>query len=63
MLQSLASNVRDNHYRLFAQEGMMHVISANLHLQDTDPFRLFDQLLAQPGVDNLDASHAFLPWV
>ncbi len=59
MLQSLANNVRDNHYRLFAQEGMMHVISANLHLQDTDPFRLFDQLLAQPGVDNLDASHAF----
>ncbi len=48
MLQSLANNVRDNHYRLFAQEGMMHVISANLHLQDTDPFRLFDQLLAQP---------------
>ncbi len=59
MLESLARNVRDSHYRLFAQQGSLHLISANLHLQDTDPFRLFDQLLAQPHVDNVDASHAF----
>ena len=33
-------------------------MSAGLHLTDSDPFRLFEKLLAT-GPKNLDAAHAF----
>lgn len=58
VLERLAAEIRDHNYRLFADGGELHVVTAGLHLADTDPFRLFDSLLAtQPK--NLDASHAF----
>ena len=37
--------VRMNNYRLFAESDMLHMISAGMHLTDSDPFRLFEQLL------------------
>jgi len=58
LLDRLALELKDHNYRLFAEQGQLHLVAANLHLQDTDPFRLFAQLLAtQPT--NLDAGHAF----
>jgi dihydropteroate synthase len=56
---ALAAEVRDNNYRLFAQADRLHLVSAGLHLQDRDPFRLFDSLLAMPQSRNVDVSHAF----
>ncbi len=57
-LARLAAEIKDNNYRIFAEDGRVHLIAAGLHLADTDPFLLFEQLLAgQPR--NLDASHAF----
>ena len=57
-LQQLAEQIKDTNYRLFAEDGQLHLIAAGLHLRDRDPFLLFEQLLAaQPK--NLDASHAF----
>ncbi|MCO6456664.1 MAG: dihydropteroate synthase [Pirellulaceae bacterium] len=57
-LEQLAADLKDSNYRLFAEQGRLHLVSAGLHLEDDDPFRLFDQLQAcEPG--NLDASHAF----
>jgi hypothetical protein len=59
VLDRLASEVRDNNYRLFAQDEKIHVISAGLHLSDVDPFRLFESLMSQPQSNNIDPGHAF----
>lgn len=57
-LELLAGQLKDNSYRIFAEEGRLHLMSGGLHLEGTDPFLLLDQLLARrPG--HLDASHAF----
>jgi dihydropteroate synthase-like protein len=57
-LDDLARTVRDHNYRIFAEDGQLHLIAANLHLQDSDPFVLFQRLQATRP-KNIDASHAF----
>ena len=57
--EELATQIRDNNYRLFAEQGQLHLVSANVCLSDADPFRLFDSLLALPQAENVDQSHAF----
>lgn len=57
-LDQLAAEIRDHNYRLFADDGQLHVVSAGLHLHDNDPFALFEKLLATHPA-NVDASHAF----
>ncbi len=57
-LQAFASQIKDRNYRLFAEDGTLHLIGGGHHLTDTDPFRLMDQLQRQ-SPKNLDASHAF----
>lgn len=62
-LAQLATEIRDNNYRIFAAEGEVHLVSRDLHLHHADPFTLMDQL-RRSGPDgglpkNLDASHAF----
>lgn len=62
-LDQLAASIKDNNYRLFAEGGLIHLISAHLHLSDADPFVVFDKLRSSgPAGDppkNLDPSHAF----
>lgn len=57
-LDRLAEQVRDHNYRVFAEAGKLHLISANLHLVGEDPFDLFAQLEAT-GAKNLDPGHSF----
>ncbi|HEV2973198.1 MAG TPA: DUF6513 domain-containing protein [Pirellulales bacterium] len=57
-LERLAAEIKDNNYRVFAEDGAVHLISAGLHLADADPFAVFEQLLAREP-RNLDLSHAF----
>ncbi len=59
MFDELASTIRDSNYRIFAQNDQLHLISARLHLMDSDPFRLFDRLMETPNASNVDPSHAF----
>jgi dihydropteroate synthase len=59
----LAAQLKDHNYRLFAQQNEIHLVAAGLHLADTDPFRLFEQLM-QPTTGratptNLSPAHAF----
>ncbi len=54
----LADQIKDNNFRLFAQRDLMHLVSSKLHLSDSDPFHLFEQLLATDP-KNIDAAHAF----
>ncbi|MCA9139585.1 MAG: dihydropteroate synthase [Planctomycetales bacterium] len=58
-LETLAGAIKDNNYRLFAQDGRIHLVSRGLHLDDDDPFRLFENLLSAPISENVDRSHAF----
>ena len=58
VLAQLAAEIKDHNYRIFAERGELHLVSAQQHLQGTDPFEIFARLLStQPA--NLDASHAF----
>ena len=62
-LATLAAQVRDNNYRVYATDGEVHLVSAGLHLHDADPFVVLEQLRGA-GADgglpkNLDAGHAF----
>lgn len=66
-LKRLAEQIRDNNFRLFAEAGELHLISAGLHLSERDPFLLFERLM-NPGFGkddthqtpaNVDPSHAF----
>ena len=57
-LRQLAEQIRDTNYRVFAEDGQLHLIGAGWHLHDPDPFVLFEQLL-QRQPRNLDPTHAF----
>jgi dihydropteroate synthase-like protein len=57
-LNRLAAEIKDNNYRVFAEEGRVHLVSADLHIEEEDPFLLFEQLLARKPT-NIDAGHAF----
>src|SRR5690606_10220543 len=58
VLDELAGQLRDNNYRIFAQDGQIHLISAGLHLREEDPFLLFEQLMQRPQAQTVDAAHA-----
>ena len=62
-LEQLAAEIKDNNYRIFSDGEFLHVVTAGLHLKETDPFLLFDQL-QRAGPEggppkNLDPGHAF----
>lgn len=57
-LNRLAAQIRDHNYRLFAEQDAIHLLSSDLHLQDSDPFVLFERLLATDP-KNIDPRHAF----
>ena len=60
VLADLAARVTDRNFRLFAEEGRLHVLNNKMHLEGTDPFALFDELQRR---DPVDPSHAFyLGW-
>jgi hypothetical protein len=57
-LSALAQDLKDPNFRIFAEEGRLHVMNGAVHLTETDPYLLFRQLLkAHP--QNVDTSHAF----
>jgi dihydropteroate synthase len=56
-LRELASRVTDRNYRVFAEQGELHVLNGNVYVRGTDPFDLFEKMLAADP--KLDASHAF----
>ncbi|MHC2066447.1 DUF6513 domain-containing protein [Bremerella sp. T1] len=57
-LLRLSDELKDQNYRMFVAQEMLHLISSGLHLKDTDPFSLFEKLDAT-NPSNLSPSHAF----
>ncbi len=55
-LEELARNVVDRNFRVFAERGLLHVISGRMSLQGADPFELFGQMLRR---EDIDPAHAF----
>lgn len=55
-LEELARQIADRNFRLFAEQGQLHVINSDMYLRGGDPFTLFEQMLAQTPID---AAHAF----
>jgi dihydropteroate synthase len=56
-LERLASEIRDNSYRVYVDRDEIHLVGAGLHLQSHDPFILFERLL-HPGFGSIDDSRA-----
>jgi dihydropteroate synthase len=57
-LEELAAHIKDNNFRIFAEGSKLHLITSGMHLENADPFILFDELEERaPGA--VDASHAF----
>jgi dihydropteroate synthase-like protein len=55
-LRELAERITDRNYRLFAERGLLHVLSGKMFLQGSDPFALFRQMCQR---DAIDPAHAF----
>lgn len=55
-LNELAKRIKDRNYRLFAERGLLHVLNAQMFLQGTNPFALFQQM---QQADALTPEHAF----
>jgi dihydropteroate synthase len=55
-LQELAGRVTDRNFRLFAERGQLHAFNDKVHVQGSDPFKLFAQL---QEVEEMDSAHAF----
>jgi dihydropteroate synthase-like protein len=56
-LAELAARITDRNYRIFAERGEIHVLNGSVYFCGSDPFELFERLLASDS--KLDASHAF----
>ena len=57
-IQQLASNIKDNNYRVIAEGNEIHLLGSRQHFRGADPFLVFDQLMATKP-KNVDTSHAF----
>jgi len=57
-IADLAANIKDHNYRILADNGLVHLLGSGQQFSDSDPFKVFDTLMAS-GPTNVDASHAF----
>ncbi len=57
LLNQLAGSLTDPNYRLFAECGLLHAMNGQMHLMNTDPFVLFDELCRRDP--KMDPAHAF----
>lgn len=55
-LRELAEQVADRNYRIFAEGGLLHVISRNFYMKGTEPFELFAGMRTKADID---PAHAF----
>lgn len=56
-LDRIASQIRDENYRIFVERDEIHVMNRNGYWRGRDPFELFDQFSRSSS--ELDAPHAF----
>jgi dihydropteroate synthase-like protein len=54
----LQAQIKDHNFRIFAENGQIYLLNCDVLLSDTDPFSLFEKLIAS-NPRNVDLSHAF----
>ncbi len=59
MFEELAASIKDNNIRIFAQDGLIHLVSASVNLSGSDPYEVMQRLMASPIGPSIDVSHAF----
>ena len=57
-ITQLATSIKDNNYRVLTDDDSIHLLGSGQQFTGSDPFELFDQLMATEP-KNVDASHAF----
>lgn len=57
-INDLAETLKDNNYRLFAEDGLLKLLAAGINIESENAFDLFRQLMSL-APKNIDASHAF----
>lgn len=57
-LRKLQAGITDPNFRIFAERGELHVMNRDGYWRGTDPFELFDRILAEVR-KRPDAAHAF----
>ena len=57
-ITQLATSIKDNNYRVLTDNDSIHLLGSGQQFTGSDPFELFDQLMATEP-KNVDASHAF----
>lgn len=57
-IENLATSIKDNNYRIFAEQDTLYLLGSGQLFSSEDPFDLFDEL-ADTNPSNLDPSHAF----
>jgi dihydropteroate synthase-like protein len=57
-LERLSGEIKDHNYRLFAEDGKLHAVTAGLHASGTDPFALFAEC-QKNAAREIDPAHAF----
>jgi len=55
-LKELAARITDRNFRLFAEDGRLHVLNDKMHLRGNDPFDLFNEMRRR---EDIDPAHAF----
>jgi len=58
-IAQLADSIKDDNYRIFAQDDLIHLLAAQVRLSDRDPFLLFEKLMELDTSRNVDPGHAF----
>jgi hypothetical protein len=57
-LDALSGSLKDNNYRIFAEDDQLRIMASGVDLTSTNAFELFFQLMAREPT-NIDPSHAF----
>lgn len=56
-LRSIASQLTDPNFRIFAERDEIHLMNRDGHWHGSDPYEVFDQMVAEVGT--LTSEHAF----
>ncbi len=55
-LNRFKSEIKDKNFRIFAEEGLIHIMNKNIHLKGQDPYKLIEEVKT---TEEVDESHAF----
>jgi dihydropteroate synthase-like protein len=55
-LNRFKSEIKDKNFRIFAEDGLIHIMNKNIHLMGQDPYKLIEEV---KKTEEIDESHSF----